>query len=170
VAYVGLHCCTYYGRLGPPLPGSATPRGRHSRGPPLRVRAAGPKRTVPNCPSVTGQSILSAGLYPRLNRPRLDYTRVYYGLGQFVPRSILWPWPINSYPLRPNYTPIISITISIVLSDILKYYLIFQEVTDDSVLSGRPKLSDNWNLKTLKMTIKFVFHGWKLGSKYWFNI
>ena len=31
-------------------------------------------------PSVTGQSIPSAELYPML-----DYTRVYYGLGQFIP-------------------------------------------------------------------------------------
>src|SRR6218665_2280684 len=26
-----------------------------------------------------------------LKRPRLDYTRVCYGLGQFIPRGILWP-------------------------------------------------------------------------------
>ena len=43
----------------------------------------------------------------------------------------------NSYPLRPNYAPLISITISIVLSDILKNYLIFQQVTEDSVLSDK---------------------------------
>jgi len=30
---------------------------------------------------VTGQSIPPAGLYPGLKWPRLDYTRVYYGLG-----------------------------------------------------------------------------------------
>src|SRR6218665_3392994 len=35
---------------------------------------------------VTGQNIPQAGLYPGLKRPRLDYTRVYYGLGQFIPR------------------------------------------------------------------------------------
>src|SRR6218665_3404583 len=28
-------------------------------------------------------------LYPWLKRPRLDYTREYYGLGQFIPRGIL---------------------------------------------------------------------------------
>src|SRR6218665_2141820 len=38
-------------------------------------------------PGVTGQSIPPAGLYPGLKRPRLDYTRVYYGLGQFIPRG-----------------------------------------------------------------------------------
>jgi len=31
-------------------------------------------------PGVTGQIILPARLYPGLKRPRLDYTRVYYGL------------------------------------------------------------------------------------------
>src|SRR6218665_2594261 len=31
------------------------------------------------------------GLYLGLKRPRLDYTRVYYGLDQFIPQSILWP-------------------------------------------------------------------------------
>ena len=36
-------------------------------------------------PGVTGQSILPAGLYPGLKWPRLNYTRVYYGLGQFIP-------------------------------------------------------------------------------------
>src|SRR6218665_2571856 len=35
-----------------------------------------------------------ARIYPGLKRPRLDYTRVYYGLGQFIPRGILWPRPI----------------------------------------------------------------------------
>jgi len=30
-------------------------------------------------------------LYLGLKRPRLDYSRVHYGLGQFIPRSILWP-------------------------------------------------------------------------------
>ena len=34
----------------------------------------------------------------------LDYTRVYYGIGQFIPRGILWPGPIilpqaKLYPL-----------------------------------------------------------------------
>ena len=42
-------------------------------------------------PGVTGQNMPPAGLYPRLKRPRLDYTRVYYGLGQLIPRGILWP-------------------------------------------------------------------------------
>src|SRR6218665_3498483 len=32
-----------------------------------------------------------AGLYPGLKRPRLEYTRVYYGLGQLIRRGILWP-------------------------------------------------------------------------------
>src|SRR6218665_1299712 len=32
-------------------------------------------------PGVTGQNIPPAGLYPGLKRPRLHYTRVYYGLG-----------------------------------------------------------------------------------------
>src|SRR6218665_2865762 len=40
---------------------------------------------IPDGPGVTGQSIPPAGLYPGLKRPRLDYTRVYYGLGQFIP-------------------------------------------------------------------------------------
>ena len=31
------------------------------------------------------------GLYLGLKRPRIDYTRVYSGLGQFISRSILWP-------------------------------------------------------------------------------
>src|SRR6218665_2535877 len=34
---------------------------------------------------VTGQNIPPAGIYPGLKRPRLDYTRVYYGLDQFIP-------------------------------------------------------------------------------------
>src|SRR6218665_3191236 len=47
-------------------------------------------------PGVTGQNIPPAGIYPGLKRPRLDYTRVYYGLGQFIPRGILWPRPIHT--------------------------------------------------------------------------
>ena len=54
----------------------------------------------------------------------------------------------NSYPLRPKYTLMISTTISIVLSDILMIYLIFQQVTEDSVLSG--KLSEKANLTESK--------------------
>ena len=56
----------------------------------------------------------------------------------------------NSYQLRPYYTPMMSITISIVLSDIglLKNYLICQQVTEDSVLSG--KLSEKAKLSELK--------------------
>jgi len=42
-------------------------------------------------PGVTMQSIPPAGLYPGLKRPRLDYTLVYYDLGQFIRRGILWP-------------------------------------------------------------------------------
>jgi len=38
-----------------------------------------------------------AGLYPGLKRPRLDYIRVYYGLGQFLPLGILWPRPIHTH-------------------------------------------------------------------------
>jgi len=45
---------------------------------------------------VTGQNIPPTGIYPGLKRPRLDYTRVYYGLGQFIPRGILWPRPIHT--------------------------------------------------------------------------
>src|SRR6218665_1690713 len=48
-------------------------------------------------PGVTGQSISPAGLYSGLKRPKLDYTRVYYGLGQFIPRGILWPRPIHTF-------------------------------------------------------------------------
>ena len=43
----------------------------------------------------------------------------------------------------------LSITISIVLSDILKNYLIFQQVTEDSVLSSG-KLSEKAKLTELK--------------------
>src|SRR6218665_3700067 len=45
---------------------------------------------------VTGQNIPPAGLYPGLKRPRLYYTGVYYGLGQFIPRGILGPRPIHT--------------------------------------------------------------------------
>jgi len=60
-----------------------------------------------------------------------------------------WPRPIHA-PFRPNYTPMISITISILLKDILKNYLIFQQVrpTEDSVLSG--KLSEKAKITELK--------------------
>jgi len=54
----------------------------------------------------------------------------------------------NSYLLRPKYTLIISTRISIVLSDILMIYLIFQQVTEDSVLPG--KLSEKAELTELK--------------------
>src|SRR6218665_2845541 len=47
-------------------------------------------------PGVTGQNIPPARIYPGLKRPRLDYTRVYYGLGQFISRGILWPRPIHT--------------------------------------------------------------------------
>ena len=43
----------------------------------------------PEKPGVTGQSIPPVGLYPGLKRPRLDYTRVYYGIGQLIPGGIL---------------------------------------------------------------------------------
>ena|SRR6218665_1148289 len=45
---------------------------------------------------VTGQNIPPAGIYPGLKLARLDNTRVYYGLGQFIPRRILWPRPIHT--------------------------------------------------------------------------
>jgi len=51
----------------------------------------------------------SAGLYPVLKRPRLDYTLVSYGLGQFIPWGILWPRPIHASSKK--YAPMISITI-----------------------------------------------------------
>jgi len=35
--------------------------------------------------TVQSRPIPPAGLYPGLKRARLDYTRVYYGLGQFIP-------------------------------------------------------------------------------------
>src|SRR6218665_949800 len=47
-------------------------------------------------PAVTGQNIPPAGIYPGLKRPRLYYTRVHYGLGQFIPLGILWPTPIHT--------------------------------------------------------------------------
>src|SRR6218665_1797698 len=47
-------------------------------------------------PGVTGQNIPPAGVYPGLKRPRLDYTRVYYSLGQFILRGILWPRLIHT--------------------------------------------------------------------------
>ena len=78
------------------------------------------QRIVRRRPGVTSQIITPAGLYPGLKRPRLDYTRVYYGLSQFIPRGILWA--ANSHPIRPNYTTMISITISIVLIEIPKNY------------------------------------------------
>src|SRR6218665_2416102 len=45
---------------------------------------------------ITGQNIPPARLYPGLKRPGLDYTRVYYGLGQCIPRGILWHRPIHT--------------------------------------------------------------------------
>ena len=55
--------------------------------------------------SVTGQNIPPAGLYPGLKRSSLDYTRVYYDLGQFMPQGILWPRPIHtpSGQIIPNH-------------------------------------------------------------------
>src|SRR6218665_3745518 len=37
-----------------------------------------------------------AGIYLGLKRPRIDYTRAYYGLGQFIPLGILWDKPIHT--------------------------------------------------------------------------
>ena len=51
--------------------------------------------------------IYPGGLYPGLKRPRLDNTRVYYGLGQFIPRGILWPMPIYTPGYIMAYRPII---------------------------------------------------------------
>src|SRR6218665_1436293 len=84
---------------------------------------------------VTGQNIPPAGSYPGLKRPRLDYTRVYYGIGQFIPRGILWPRPIHT-PSGQIISLMISITISIVFSDIPNNYLIFQRAAEDSILTG----------------------------------
>ena len=62
----------------------------------------------------------------------------------------------------------ISIVTSIVLSDILKNYLIFQRVIEDSVLSGK---LNKFNVKAkvtelyftiLKLVIQFVFYNLKL--------
>src|SRR6218665_3441668 len=67
--------------------------------PPLTIQIARPVErgeSQEQIPGVTGQNIPPAGIYPVLKRHRLDYTRVYYGLGQFIPRSVLWP--------RPNHT------------------------------------------------------------------
>src|SRR6218665_4016140 len=41
--------------------------------------------------SIVSLHLIWRGLYLGLKRPRIDYTRVYSGLGQFIPRSILWP-------------------------------------------------------------------------------
>ena len=46
-------------------------------------------------PGVTGCIIPRHRLYPGLNRARLDYTRVYYVLGQFIPRGMNWPRPVQ---------------------------------------------------------------------------
>ena len=97
---------------------------------------------------VTGQSIPPAGLYPGLKQPRLDYTQVYYGLGQFIP------------PQAKLYTHDIN-------HDINSVERYTQELFNFSTsywgfnfnLSGKLGLSENWNLKTLKLTIKFLFHG-----------
>src|SRR6218665_397176 len=54
------------------------------------------KSRVTRCHGVTGQSIPLAGLYPGLQRPRLDYTGIYYGLGQFIPpQAKLYTHDIN---------------------------------------------------------------------------
>src|SRR6218665_639295 len=84
-------------------------------------------------PGVTGQSIPPAGLHPGLKRPRLDYTRVYYGLGQYIPpQAKVYAHYINRH------------------SDIHVHrnYLSFQKVTKDSVLSG--KFSEKAKLTELK--------------------
>jgi len=51
---------------------------------------------------VTGQIMPPAGLNPGLKRPRLDYTWIYYGLGQFITRGILWPRPIQASQIIPH--------------------------------------------------------------------
>ena len=54
------------------------------------------RSTLAYMPGVTGQNIPPTGLYPGLKRPRLDYTRINYGLGQFVPpQAKLYPHYIN---------------------------------------------------------------------------
>src|SRR6218665_3032092 len=42
-------------------------------------------------PDLTWTGYFQHGLYLRLRRPMPDHTQVYYGLGQFIPRGILWP-------------------------------------------------------------------------------
>ena len=62
---------------------------------PQQLDTAGYQRLLG--PGVTGQNIPLAGLYLGLKRPRLDYTRVYYGLGQFIsPQAKLYPHEINN--------------------------------------------------------------------------
>ena len=65
------------------------------------AHSAGLRVYVTN-PGVTGQNIPPAELYPGLKRTRLDYTRVYYGLGQFIPRVILWPGAIQKLGASTN--------------------------------------------------------------------
>ena len=54
----------------------------------------------------------------------------------------------NPYPLMLNYTPMIKVMILIVFNNIPNNYLIFQQVTDNSVFSG--KLSEKAKLAELK--------------------
>src|SRR6218665_2540394 len=102
---------------------------------------------VQKLPRVRGGSYTGRYIPGGLKRSRLDYTRIYYGLGQFIPRGLFRPRPIHtsqakSYP----HSLMISIAISIVLSDMPKNYLIFQQVAEDSVLSvnlsEKPKLTE----------------------------
>jgi len=89
-----------------------------------------------NATGVTGQNIPPTGLYPGLKRSRLDYTLVYYGLGQFIPpQAILNPLDINK-------------DTSTVFSNIPNNYLICQQVAEYSVLSG--KLSEKAKLTESK--------------------
>jgi len=67
-------------------------------------------------PGAIGQNIPLVELYPGILSPRPIYTP-----------GILWPRPIHTP--RTNYIPIISITISIVLSDIPRPYPFRPEYT-----------------------------------------
>src|SRR6218665_2322059 len=98
-------------------------------------------------PGVTGQNIPPAGVYPGLKRPRLDYTRVYYGLGQLIPRGILWP--IGQF--IPPQAKLYFHDINHNLNSVERYtqeLFNFQQVIEYSVLSA--KLSEKTKLTELK--------------------
>src|SRR6218665_3680573 len=113
------------------------------------------------CAGVTGQIIPTAGLYPGLKQPRLDYTQAYYGLGQFIPReynmawanlypgSILWPRPIHT-PQAKLYPHDKNRDINSVERYTQELFNLSTRLAEDSVLSGRPKLSEKAKLTELK--------------------